>query len=132
MEKDDFLRRVIKVVDIGYITTIYFMIGYVLSIWIDTYVYEPFDEAKAETKSTQRLLVESIGILWVSGVIIYVIRNIVEQIPFPLDHFFGYNHLKVKELGNASVLVFVFYTYQKSLKDRLKYIFKRHITHNKK
>ena len=120
----DFTRLSIKVLDIGYITIVYFFIGFFLSIWIDTQIGE-FNPEAQQSKSTIRLLSECILHVYTIAILTYLIRNLVPLIPFPLDGIYGYSHNKVKELTSASVFVFVFYYYQKNLRNRLSYIASR-------
>ncbi len=120
----DLTRRSIKILDIGYITIIYFYIGFFLSNWIDQQIGE-FDPEAQQSKSTGRLLSECILHVYMIAVLTYLIRNIVPLIPFPLDGIYGYSHSKVKELTSAAVFVFVFYYYQSNLRKRLAYIASR-------
>lgn len=120
----DILLRSIKIIDIGYITIIYFMLGFYLSIWIDSKLGE-FDKEKAHSKSLFRLTMECVLHIYLIGVLIYIMRNLVEKIPFPLNGIEGFNHLKVKELTNAAVFTFIFVLYQKHLRMKLEYIRER-------
>ena len=56
--------------------------------------------------------------------LIYIIRNIVHLIPFPLEGFYGYQHFRVKELhsGGVALAFGVFYA-QENIKDKMNYIF---------
>jgi hypothetical protein len=115
---EDIARRVIKIVDIGYVTIIYFFFAYVIGVSLDRAIGE-FNEAAAKKKTTGRLMVECIAHIYLCGIIVYFTRNIVEQVPFPLDGVAGFVHGKVKELSNAVVFAFVFMYYQKNLRDKL-------------
>jgi len=79
----------------------------------------PFSAAEADKKTTRRLMGECIADIWLSGSIVYLTRNVVERVPFPLDGVAGFVHGKVKELTNAVVFTFVFMYYQKNLRDKL-------------
>lgn len=127
----DILLRSIKIIDIGYITIIYFMLAFYLSIWVDAKLGD-FDKEKAASKSTFRLTLESIFHIYLIGVLIYIMRNLVEKIPFPLDGVQGFIHLKVKELTNAAVFTFIFILYQKHLRAKLEYIRERMFKKNTK
>ena len=117
----DLTLRGIKIIDIGYVATIYFLAAFFLSIWVDNKLgeFQPEEQAK---KPTSRLIFECILHIYLIGVLVYVMRNLVEKIPFPLDGVQGFIHLKVKEVTNASVFVFIFVLYQKNLRARLDYI----------
>lgn len=117
----DITLRSIKVLDIGYIAAIYFTLAFFLSTWVDMKL-GAFDPKEQEHKPTYQLVFECIFHIYLVGVLVYIVRNLVEKIPFPLDGVQGFIHLKVKELTNATVFVFIFLLYQKNLRDRLDYI----------
>ena len=120
--KHDVLMRSIKILDIGYITVIYFVFAMVCCILIDK-IMGKYDEEIDKNKKTWRLWIEAILYMWFIGVLVYIVRNIVELIPFPLDGYQGFQHMRVKELGNASVFVFIVMTYQFYLKGRLNVLY---------
>lgn len=122
--KHDVLMRSIKIIDIGYITVIYFLLGFYISVYVDHKLGE-FDEQAAKNKSTLRLTVECMVHIYLIGVLVYVMRNVVEKIPFPLDGYKGFVHLKVKEVTNATVFVFIFLIFQYHLRKKLDYLRKR-------
>lgn len=95
----------IKMIDIGFLTALYFVLGMIVSALFDN-LYGPFDEAAEEAKSTFRLWGEIILQLALVGIAVYLLRNLVEMIPFPLDGFFGFEHQNVKELSGGIVLTF--------------------------
>lgn len=119
--QQDLTLRGIKIVDIGYIAAIYFTLAFFLSTWVDNKL-GTFDPKEQEHKPTYQLVWECIFHIYLVGVLVYIVRNVVEKIPFPLDGYQGFIHLKVKELTNATVFVFIFLLYQKNLRDRLDYI----------
>jgi hypothetical protein len=61
--------------------------------------------------------------IFVIGVLIYIIRNIVQFIPFPLEGFYGYQHSRVKELSSGGIAISfgVFYA-QENIKQKLNYV----------
>jgi hypothetical protein len=114
--------RTVKIMDIGYITTIYFVAAFFISTWIDRRVLGPFKPEVADRKTTLRLFLECLAHIYVVGVVIYIMRNIVEKIPSPWNGVAGLDHLRVKELTNAAVFTFIFLFYQKHLRDKLFYL----------
>jgi uncharacterized membrane protein len=120
----DLLLRSIKILDIGYITTVYFLLAFFLSSYIDKKL-GAFDEKAADKKKTITLIIECIIHVYLIGVLVYVVRNLMEFLPFPLDGYQGFIHLKVKELTNATVFVFIFLIFQYNLRGKLNYIRKR-------
>jgi hypothetical protein len=122
--KKELIIRSIKIVDIGYITIIYFILGLILAKLCDKYLGK-FDENKENNKSILRSILELSLYLWFIGVIIYVVRNIVPLIPFPLDGMYGFKHLKVKEVTTATVFIISFMYFQEHYQDKIKYIFSK-------
>lgn len=118
----ELLFRTIKILDIGLITLIYFMIGVYLAKRFDNY-FGTFDKHKENQKGKFRQIMECIGLTWLFGVIIYVVKNVVELIPSPLDGIAGFNHLRLKELTNAPVFIFSFLTFQSHYIEKIRYLF---------
>jgi len=113
--------RTVKVADIAYVTTLYFVLACVISIPLDK-AFGTFNAKEEEKKSTARLMAEVLAHAWLLGAIIYLTRNVVELIPSPFEGVQGLIHSKVKELGNASVFIFFLMFYQKYLRDKLAFI----------
>ena len=101
--KKEAIFRLIKLADIGYIVVIYFIIGVLLSKLSNRFIIVD-DLEKDKQKSTIRLIIEIISIIWLIIVIYYIIRNIVELIPSPFHGLYGYDHYRLKELNGVAVL----------------------------
>ena len=117
----DILIRTNKMIDIGYITTIYFILGAIVANIITKYQNE-FKNEEEDKLTVFKSISSLILIIWTNGVLIYFARNFVELIPYPLDTFFGFHHKKVKELGAATAFTFVLLYYQPNLNKRMKYL----------
>lgn len=113
-----------KILDIGLVTTYYFMAAFFLA-WLVDYWYGPFDEKQHEERSTLLLILEAIGKFFVIGVLVYFVRNLVERIPYPLEGLGGFQHARLKEVDEAFVFLTVFVFYQDHLADTLKYLMAR-------
>jgi len=122
--KKELIIRSIKILDIGYVTMIYFIIGLILAKICDKKLGK-FDEKKASEKSIYQHMFELILYLWFIGVVIYIIRNLVPLIPFPLDGVYGFKHLKVKELTSATIFSISFMYFQVYYQNKIKYIFSK-------
>jgi hypothetical protein len=72
-------------------------------------------------------LLDIIVIIWINGVIIYIVRNVVELIPSPFNGMYGLVHVKIKEIQNATPFVFVFVYvllyFQYPLRQRINYLY---------
>lgn len=116
--------RVVKAADIAYLTLIYFILGAGLGMPIDRMLGK-FDPKKADQKHLMLLLFEIFSHVALLGILVYVVRNLVEVIPSPLEGVAGLQHRKLKELGNAAIFVFFLFFYQKNLIDKMNYVYKR-------
>lgn len=125
--KQELIIRSIKIIDIGFITAIYFLIAFGLSTYIDKKLGK-FDPVVANRKSMLMVFCEIFLHIYMIGVFAYVIRNLVELIPYPLHGIEGYDHRKLKELGGGVIFTFVFFFYQENLKEKLLYFYER-LTH---
>jgi hypothetical protein len=99
--------RTVKIFDIGYITSIYFVLGIFFAKCFDK-LYGTFNEKSEKKKSMLIRTFELIGMMWISGIVIYIIKNIVELIPSPFNGLYGFDHLRVIELKNGAVFTFIF------------------------
>jgi hypothetical protein len=116
--------RLIKIADIGYITILYAIAALVTAKAFDI-VSKKIDTQRDEEKSSVQLFVEIIVYLWVAGIAVYGVRNLMELVPSPFEGVFGLEHLRVKELGNAGVFVFIFFYFEESLKKKLTVLYNR-------
>ncbi len=122
--KKEIILRGIKIIDIGFITAIYLLLGILLAKLCDRMNGE-FDKEKENKKSLWKILVEVILYLWFIGVVIYTVRNMVPLIPFPLDGMYGFNHLMVKEVTNAMAFTITFMYFQKYYQNKIENLLER-------
>ena len=119
--KQDILIRSNKMIDIGFITTIYFILGAIVANIITNFQTK-FNSSEEDKKTLLHSSLNLIVLIWINGVLIYFARNLVELIPYPFDKFFGFEHKKVKELSGATAFTFVLLYYQPNLNDIMKYL----------
>lgn len=117
----DVLIRLNKMIDIGFITTIYFIMGAIVANMITGY-QDKFDSKESDKYSLLKNIFNLVILIWINGVLIYIARNIIEFIPYPFDNYFGFQHKKVKELGAATAFTFVLLYYQPNLNNMMKYL----------
>lgn len=122
--QNEIIIRSIKIIDIGFLTVLYFFLAFFSSVYIDNKL-GPFDAKKADKKKIFSLFFEIIIHIWLIGILTYFIRNIIELIPYPLNNINGYNHSMVKELNGGVFFPFLFFLFQRNLQDKLIYIYKR-------
>jgi len=122
--KKEIILRGIKIIDIGFITAIYLLLGILLAKLCDR-INGEFDKEKENKKPLWKILVEVILYLWFIGVVIYTVRNVVPLIPFPLDGMYGFNHLMVKEVTNAMAFTITFMYFQKYYQNKIENLLER-------
>ncbi len=124
MAKSELGFRLTKIADIGYITILYAVSALAMAKAFDI-LSKKIDTEPNEQKSSVKLFIEIIIYLWTAGIVIYGVRNLMELVPSPLEGVFGLEHLRVKELGNAGVFVFIFFYFEESLKKKLTVLYNR-------
>jgi hypothetical protein len=122
--KKEIIVRGIKIIDIGYITAVYLILGILSAKFWDARL-GVFDVNKEKKKPLRQSILELILYLWFIGVFIYIIRNVVPLIPFPLNGIYGFDHLKVKEVTSAATFSLAFLYFQKHYQDKIKYVLEK-------
>jgi len=110
--------RFIKIMDIGYMVILYVIFGIFLSKITDV-LFREYSKEETKAKSTLRLIIEVIIIVWFTIVVFYVARNIIEVVPSPFDGLYGYEHSRLKEVTNGMILAFTYIYFQNELRNKL-------------
>ena len=121
---NNMMFRLVKIIDIGYVAVFYFIIGLIASRLFDKY-FGLFDSKNEDKKSIYQVGLELIGMIWLIGTSTYVVRNLAEFIPSPMDGIYGFKHSKLKELGGAAVYSLIFMGYAYHFRAKLDYFNKR-------
>ena len=121
MKKNHTMIRIIKIFDIGYITTLYFILGIAFARMCDKY-FGPFNVKEEEKKPIGRSVIEIILFLWFVAIVIYFVRNIIPLIPFPFDGLYGFEHLRVKEVTSAGMFSVAFFILNQHYREKITYI----------
>lgn len=128
MDKDRLKKelkiRSIKMIDLGFISVIYFIIGIIGAKLFDkgyNKIFGKFNEETEKKKSQIRLFVEICIHFSLIGIFIYIARNLAELVPFPLNGIAGFEHRRMKELsgGTNFVLGFTFLFFQTNLRNKI-------------
>jgi hypothetical protein len=109
-----------KIIDIGFVSVYYLLFGLFIAYLFDK-ALGPFDEKKYDKKSTALILCELGVHFFIIGVVIYLLRNIIERIPSPVEGFGGFQHKRLKEIGGGVVGTTIIIGFQKNLQDKLTY-----------
>jgi hypothetical protein len=116
--KKEILFRIVKMLDMGYIVFIYFILGIFLAK-ISDIIFGNYNEKEEKKKSTLRLGIEIIIIIWINIIIFYIARNIIQLIPSPLHGVAGLDHLRIKELSGTAILGVTYIYFQINLKSKM-------------
>jgi hypothetical protein len=118
MYKKELLIRSIKLLDISLLGIYYFIGGVILSIMIDK-LFSKYDEEIYEKKTIMEIFIECCLYISLIMVCVYILRNIIELIPFPLHGYYDYDHYKVREIRGGVLISFAIVTFQPNLKDKV-------------
>jgi hypothetical protein len=118
--------RVIKIVDIGFISIIYFLLGLYIAIFINK-VMGKYDHNINKSKTTCQLLIELSIHIWGVGVLAYLARIIVRLIPFPLDNFNNFDHSRLREIPNASPFIYILLLLLPHIRGKTRIIYDRFV-----
>ena len=121
--KQSISYKLIKILAIGYVT--------VINMFIALFCAKVTDKYSRKIKLNKNklfLTIEIILMIWIYGVMIYVVRNIVKIIPFPFDGYYGFNHSTLKELNSSYIFTFVYIIFCGYFKNKLYYYYKNVIT----
>jgi hypothetical protein len=125
--KTDITLRSIKIVDIGYITALYFLAAYYLGAFLDNFFIWLYG-MNFKIKTNNQLLFEILMQVMFTGILSYIGRNIIQKIPFPLNGVKGFVHTKVKELTSGAILTFFLILFQYNLYVKISYVRNRKIS----
>ncbi len=114
----------VKLIDIGLVTTYYFIIGIIFAKAFDR-VYGDFEQEDYKKIGNIRLLFDILIHLFFIGVMAYILRNIIGIIPFPLEGVAGYKHERLKELEGGHILALILILFQKNLFSKIKFFAER-------
>lgn len=120
-----FLLRAIKLVDICGITTMYFILALIVSIFSDSRIMGKYNAEREDQKSTARLLFDLLVYASCVSVLLYAVRNLAELIPSPLDGLYGFKHNQVSELKSAGIFTIVFFWMQYNLQAKMRTLYNR-------
>lgn len=72
-------------------------------------LYTKYVKESQEEKNNMYLQIFHILLLiGLFGIISYLIRRVVRKIPFPLDKFYGFDYMRLKELNESSTFTAIF------------------------
>ena len=119
----DLEMRLIKIIDIGYITCLYFFAGYFGAKYLDLFFDKLLGKIDVKKKYSKIKIIFHLLIqISITGIVSYIGRNLIQMIPFPLDKYHGFDHLKVKEVSSGGLLTTFLVLFQSNLQKRFLYL----------
>ena len=123
MNNKEFEMIIIKIIDIGYITCIYFIVAYISAKYLDKLFNKTLGKIDPKKKYSQMHIIIDILIQTaITGIISYIGRNLIHIIPFPLDHYYGFDHMRVNEINLGSLLTSFLIIFQTNLQNKIMYL----------
>jgi hypothetical protein len=80
------------------------------------------EAARQARRSVPGLFLSVLGRMWLYGVLAYVVRNVFQAVPFPLQDVRGYRHLRTKEVLNSAVYMTSMMLYDSNLHSDVAYL----------
>ena len=122
--------RLIKIIDIIYISIFAVIFGFLLA-YISDNIFGRFNKEKYDNEVKEKkeiryeLFIRMIIVVSYTSILLYLLRNFIELIPSPFNGICGLEHVRVKEIETITGIIFVlFFSYQY---DFLEYVRDRYI-----
>ena len=90
--KKEVTLRSIKILDMGFIAILYVIPSFYVATFIEKFIFPKLLDTKKkdEDKSEAILMKEAIICIIIIGITAYLLRNILQLVPFPFEGFQGY------------------------------------------
>ena len=111
------MHETVKILGIAWVGVLTFVLAYVLSEFLDS-LTAPLDRSKGK----RRVFLEICVQFGVIGVIMYLARLLIKNIPFPLEGWQGYEHSTLGELRSLPLFVFIFMFFQRRTQEKMKWV----------
>jgi hypothetical protein len=122
MYKISFLA--IKLLAISFVTILYFSLGFLAAKGMDIF-FKQFDQTTESKKPTWQIFLEIAIRLCLIGILIYLSRIIVKNIPFPLNGIYGFNYFKLKELHSEFIFTIPLFVFHDNFTAKIKSMYNR-------
>lgn len=113
-----------KALSISYIFVIQFVISFSFVIVLNK-IFKNFDAKKADKRHVTVILIEVLAQLILVGVLAFIIRNITQMLPYPLEGVYGIETKRIKEFASAPLIPFILLFFFRNLKDKMSYLSNR-------
>ena len=114
----------IKLLGISFVTIIYFLLGFFSAKTLD-FIFRSENKDDENKKPVWQVCAEILLRLSIFGILIYISRNIVERIPFPLDGVAGFHYLQLKELRSEIIFTIPLLVFHNKFNTKLETLYNR-------
>ena len=132
--KEDLIIRSIKILYFAFIIPIYTLGALICSIFLDNYVYKYIkivDKPNIQDESDIQLFTNIVILLFTNIIVAYILRNLLQKIPFPLDNFHGFKHMKVTEVKSGSIIMMILFIFSNEIRVNIHELQRRFTKKNK-
>lgn len=108
---------VMRTVGSAWVGALCFVFAFVVSMFLDK-ITPPLDPAK----SRLRIFFEVCVQFGVIGAIVFLMRHVIKNVPFPAEGWYKYEHSTNGELRSLPLFVFIFMFFQKKTQAKMKHL----------
>ena len=119
--KTEIIIRSIKIFAIAYFLTLSFIVCFSLGKYIDNF-FEYLYGTNYESKNINILYIEALSQIIFLAIVSYMLRNIIQMIPFPFEGIYGFQYMKVREVTVPSTITLFLFIFQYKYQNKLSYI----------
>lgn len=101
----------------AWVGAICFVLAFLVSMFLDKFT-PPLDESKSRLRIFMEVTVQ-FGII---GGIVFMMRHVIKNIPFPAEGWYGYEHSTNGELRSLPLFVFIFMFFQKKTQAKMRHL----------
>lgn len=119
--KTEIIVRSIKFFAIAYFFVLAFIFSFLIAKYIDLFFDYIYGD-DYQSKNINILYLEALSQIIVLGIVSYILRNIIQLIPFPFEGIYGFQYLRVKEVTSPPTVTFFLFIFQYKYQQKLSYI----------
>ena len=113
IDKDVYIIGGLKILHIGYLTTLYLIFGFLYTKLFET-IYGKFDTDAENQKSITIQILELISMVWFAALFLFIINHTAHKLPHP-SIFNGYKYKysdHFTEIRQSVIFIFMFLFFQ--------------------
>jgi hypothetical protein len=115
----------VKLLAISFVTTLYFSLGFLAAKALDLF-FSGYDKNKDDkNQPIWQVFLEIVVRLCGLGILIYIARNLVERVPFPLNGVSGFDYLRLKELHSEFIFTIPLFIFHENFVSKLQGLYDR-------